>query len=95
MRYLGFLFVILVAACATTSGGRSLDARVAAAPTRVAKGQVLYEASCQRCHALYMPASFHADEWKFYLRKYGRRARIDKEQRGLVFEYLSANARGD
>lgn len=84
---------MLVAACATTGVGRDLEARVAQAPTPEAKGKVLYEASCQRCHALYMPASFFADEWQVYVRKYGRRARLEEGEKALVYTYLRNNAR--
>ncbi len=57
------------------------------------RGKSIYETSCNRCHALYMPTSFGADEWPFFVRKYGRKARLSAEERDLVTTYLQAHAR--
>lgn len=85
-----FLAVLLaLAACASTDHGVGGGAP-ASGP---ADGRRLYETSCNRCHALYMPRSFSSDEWRFYVGKYGRRARLDPGERELVFQYLTANAR--
>ena len=35
-----------------------------------------------------MPTSFFPDEWPYYVRKYGRKARLTKQQRDLVLSYL-------
>jgi hypothetical protein len=35
-----------------------------------------------------MPTSFFPDEWPYYVRKYGRKARPSKGQRDLVLRYL-------
>jgi cytochrome c5 len=84
--------LLFVAAC-VASGRPSLEDELAAAPDDAARGRVLYEHSCQRCHALFMPASFDAHEWPFLVRRYGRRARLDDGQQALVLRYLQANAR--
>jgi cytochrome c5 len=81
----------LGAACVTTRS--SLEAELSATPTAEAKGRILYERACSRCHNLYMPRSFAPDEWKLYVRKYGRRARLKKEHRALVLTYLSEASR--
>lgn len=78
-------------ACVTTRA--SLEAELQAAPTAAAKGRILYERACSRCHNLYMPRSFAPEEWKFYVRKYGRRARLRKGHRELVLTYLSEESR--
>ena len=59
----------------------------------VERGRILYETSCNKCHALYMPSSYGAGEWPFYVRKYGRKARLSAEERDFVLVYLQANAR--
>ena len=79
--------LLLAAACATTApstGGRD----------READGRGIYERSCARCHALYMPRSFTAGEWKYYVRKYGRKARLSSGEKRLVYDYLARNALG-
>ncbi|MHC4972147.1 MAG: hypothetical protein ACYTG3_07430 [Planctomycetota bacterium] len=89
---LGFATLLaLGAACVTTRA--SLEAELQAAPTAEAKGRILYQRACSRCHNLFMPKSFAPDEWKFYVRKYGRRARLRKEHRALVLTYLSEESR--
>lgn len=81
--------LLLAAACETTAAGR-VSTDPALPPQE--RGRVLYEASCNRCHALWMPASHRAEEWPFYVRKYGRKARLSAEERDLVVAYLQAHA---
>ncbi len=82
--------LLLGAACATTAAKRaSMDPTL---PPQQ-RGKAIYETSCNRCHALYMPSSYAAEEWPFYVRKYGRKARLSAEERDLVMSYLQAGAR--
>lgn len=83
-------FLLVAAACETTAARR---APVDPSLPPLQQGRIIYEDSCSRCHALYMPASYHADEWGFFVRKYGRKARLSEAERGLVARYLEANAR--
>lgn len=83
--------LLLGTACVTTRA--TLEAELEAAPTAEAKGKILYERACSRCHNLFMPKSFAPDEWRFYVRKYGRRARLRKGHRELVLTYLSEESR--
>ena len=84
--------LLLAAACVTTGAVAETESAAATAP-EAADGKALYERSCARCHALYMPKSFSASEWRYYVKRYGRRARLRVAQRELVFDYLSKNAR--
>lgn len=87
MRHLLLILpLLLAAACASVPE----EASQAAPPS---PGRALYERSCQKCHALFRPVSFDAEEWRFYVRKYGARARLGEEQKRLVYEYLAAHAR--
>ena len=84
------LLLGVVAACASTVGHRaSIDPTL---PPQE-RGRILYESSCNKCHALYMPASYGVEEWPFYVRKYGRKARLSVDERDLVLSYLQAHAR--
>lgn len=76
---------LTVAACETT--------RPSAAPAGSDPGRVLYERSCQRCHALFMPASFTASEWHYFVGKYGRKARLEASEAAAVYAYLARHAR--
>ncbi len=85
-KFLLALAMLVVAACATTG-------TPAAGEGAPRDGRALYESSCQRCHALFMPASYDAQEWAFFVRKYGRRARLTAPEQDLVAAYLFRNAR--
>lgn len=89
MGHVLLVLLLLLAACA----GPAADTASLPAGAQ-ADGQHLYESSCQRCHALYMPESFTMPEWKFFVRKYGRKARLSKAQRAVVLEYLSDHCLG-
>ena len=79
------LLLLAAAACTTT--------RPATDPhPGQSGGRDLYERSCQRCHALYMPRSYTASDWKHFVRKYGRKARLTKAEQAAVYSYLSRNA---
>ena len=58
------------------------------------RGRVLYEHSCNRCHALYMPQSYSRGDWRYFVRKYAPRARLREGEDELVLRYLRAHARG-
>lgn len=80
--------LLAVAACETTSGRARMEADLAAATGDVERGKILYERSCSRCHPLRMPASHSEEEWRFFIRKYGRRARLSRPRQELVYAYL-------
>jgi cytochrome c5 len=82
--------LLLGAACETTAAKR---APVDPTLPPEQRGKAIYETSCNRCHALFMPSSYRAEEWPFYVRKYGRKARLSAEERDLVMAYLQAHAR--
>jgi cytochrome c5 len=82
--------LLLGAACMTAAKERPPDDASLPAEQR---GRAIYETSCNRCHALYMPSSFQAEEWAFYVRKYGRKARLSAQERDLVYAYLAVHAR--
>lgn len=82
--------LLVMAACETTAARR---AQVDPSLPPLEQGRIIYESSCNRCHALYMPTSYFADEWGYYVRKYGRKARLSEAERTLVARYLESNAR--
>ncbi|MHC4955492.1 MAG: hypothetical protein ACYTGZ_16695 [Planctomycetota bacterium] len=82
--------LVLVVACGGTQAWRH---EVAQAKDPLVKGRILYENSCDNCHALYMPRSYSRADWRHYVRKYSPRARLTAEESALVLGYLRANAR--
>ena len=87
------LVVLCAVACTTTTAPGVEDAATSGGTPEV-QGRRLYESSCGRCHALFMPTSFFPDEWPYYVRKYGRKARLNKGQRELVLAYLQGASAG-
>ena len=88
MRFLPIscLVVLFAVACTTTTAPGTADP----GGTPEEQGHRLYANACSRCHALYMPHSYFPDEWPYYVRKYGRKARLSKGQRDLVLRYLQS-----
>ena len=84
------ILAALVLGCAISQEWRR-EYEAAADP--VVKGRILYENSCNRCHALYMPKSYTKGDWRFYVRKYSPRARLTEDESTLVLDYLRLNAR--
>ena len=94
MRYLRFLpiscLVVLFAVACTTTTAPGVADEAHSGGTPEEQGRRLYAYSCGRCHALYMPQSFFPDEWPYYVRRYGPKARLSKGQRDLVLRYLQS-----
>ena len=91
MRYriilpISCLVVLFAVACETTTAPGVDGTHSGGTPEE--QGRRLYMNACSRCHALYMPHSYFPDEWPYYVRKYGRKARLAKGQRDLVLRYL-------
>ena len=82
--------LLLLCACAGVEQWR-IDAEKIEDP--IEKGRVLYEHSCNRCHALYMPQSYSRGDWRYFVRKYAPRARLREGEDELVLRYLRLNAR--
>ena len=83
--------ILLLCACTGVEQWR-LDAEKIQDP--VHKGRILYENSCDRCHALYMPRSYSLNDWLYFVGKYAPRARLREGEDKLVLLYLGRNARG-
>ena len=50
----------------------------------------LYTAKCARCHKFYRPADYSDVEWRSWMTKMSRKARLKAEQKELLSRYLEA-----
>lgn len=50
----------------------------------------LYTAKCLRCHKAYDPAPYAEAEWRSWMGKMSKKARLTPEQSALVSRYLDA-----
>mgnify|MGYP001240530511 CR=1 len=57
----------------------------------LAEGKNLYENNCAKCHDLYKPKDFNAEQWKPILLSMQKKAKISDEQREKIYSYLTAN----
>jgi len=53
-----------------------------------AYGETLYKADCNRCHALFPPSRFNADEWHHHLRNMRRYTQLNSQQFAVLKKYL-------
>jgi hypothetical protein len=72
----------LGAAGLLTAGAGELSVK----ETRVAKK--VYHAKCAKCHKLYNPGDYNAEEWRSWMGKMTRKAKLKPEQAELVSRYL-------
>jgi len=49
----------------------------------------LYTAKCARCHKFYDPAGYSEGEWRTWMARMSRKARLKPEQQELLSRYLN------
>lgn len=55
-----------------------------------AKGKIVYENSCGRCHELFPATKHNKEEWTKVLNRMAPKARIDETQKSQVYAYLTS-----
>jgi cytochrome c5 len=55
----------------------------------LAEGKNLYENSCGRCHQLYAPTDYNAEQWKPIVERMTPKARLDEAQGQKIYNYLT------
>lgn len=53
-----------------------------------AEGKSLYEHNCAKCHTLYDPTKFTAEEWTPILQRMQKKAHIDDAERDKIYAYI-------
>lgn len=69
----------------------TVEAKQADSASDLAEGKSLYENNCAKCHDLYKPTDFNAEQWKPILLDMQKKAEISDEQRDKIYSYLIAN----
>ena len=84
---------VLAYSCATKSSMPSAAAETKATPAvlspELAEGKSLFENSCARCHKLYDPKDFSAEQWKPIVLRMTPKARLNEEQGQKIYNYLT------
>ena len=55
----------------------------------LAEGKSLYGMNCAKCHDLYNPKTFSAEEWTPIIMSMQKKAKISDEQREKIYAYLT------
>ena len=56
--------------------------------TEMESGRTLYLAKCGRCHKFYDPAKYPAKDWREWMDKMSRKAKLKLDQKALLSKYL-------
>ena len=76
--------------CAASPPGAAPAATVERTST---DGRQLYIAKCAKCHKLYDPASYSDAEWKIWMSKMSRKARLKPQQEQAIVAYVNQELR--
>ena len=55
----------------------------------LAEGKSLYENSCGKCHQLYAPSDYNAEQWKPIVSRMTPKAHLDDAQGKKIYAYLT------
>ncbi len=69
----------------------TVEAKQADSASDLAEGKSLYENNCAKCHDLFKPKDFSAEQWKPILLDMQKKAKISDEQRDKIYNYVTAN----
>lgn len=56
----------------------------------VANASKLYVTKCARCHKFYDPVGYDEKEWRTWMRKMSKKAKLQPDQETLLSQYLGA-----
>jgi Dihaem cytochrome c len=87
--FLAFLSVVILATSQLVAGTTPLAEQDAKAARK------LYTSKCARCHKLYDPANYSDTEWRTWMDKMNRKAKLKPDQVELLSRYLDTFPRRD
>jgi hypothetical protein len=90
MRQLFLLNVALIALAGCTGPARATDPVADSS----SKARRLYVAKCVKCHKFYDPAGYPDAEWRVWMEKMSRKAKLKPDQEDLLSRYLDTLRKG-
>ena len=81
MRWICSILLLVLAGCAVRASAS------ASARDPLAEGRRLYVAKCAKCHKLYDPARYSDQEWKSWMLKMGKKAKLKPQQQEDLSQY--------
>jgi mono/diheme cytochrome c family protein len=85
------LFILLLALTGCSSPPPAAAAAQPADP--LVRGHQIYVAKCAKCHKLYDPANYSDQEWKLWMQKMSRKAKLKPEQEKALTQYIDQKLR--
>jgi cytochrome c5 len=97
MKYKVIAFIVLaniVYSCATKSSVPTAEVKkgdVSLTPmtSELVEGKSLYENNCARCHQLYSPQDFNAQDWKPIVNRMQKKANLSDIDGQKIYKYLT------
>ena len=65
-----------------------LSARAAGSTDIMEAGRKIYLVKCARCHKFYDPAKYPDEEWRHWMDKMSKKAKLKPDQKEILSEYL-------
>ncbi len=83
-----FVFTLFYACSPKVSQPEAPKTIEATLSPELAQGKVLYENNCAKCHDLFNPKSFSAEQWIPIMLNMQKKAKISDEEREMIYAYL-------
>ena len=87
--------IVILASCSTKKtiaekNVPTVNNQIVGVDVAHADGQKLYEANCAKCHKLFDPSEFSAEEWKPIMVRMQVKAKISDAETAKIYAYLTA-----
>jgi len=79
----------VVSACSPNKAITKESNTIAVKMNKDEAGKMLYENNCAKCHDLYSPKDFNAEQWKPIILSMQKKAKISDEEREIIYAYLT------
>jgi cytochrome c5 len=83
-----FVFALFYACSPKVSQPEAPKTIEATLSPELVQGKVLYENNCAKCHDLFNPKSFSAEQWIPIMLNMQKKAKISDEEREMIYAYL-------
>ncbi|MGL2967504.1 c-type cytochrome [Flavobacterium sp. XGLA_31] len=88
------LLSVIIYSCASkssvpTTAATKTESASTVMTAELAEGKMLYENNCAKCHKLYDPKGFSAQEWKPIMDKMQKKAHLDDAQGLKIYNYVT------
>lgn len=92
MKQLAVLSIVfLLVSCTPKKAVQPVASADTHTAAEAAKGQIIFENSCDRCHALPDPKKYSDEQWVDLVKAMAPKAKLDAQQAQLVYDFVSTH----